>query len=137
MTRTRARYFDGRAFRILDWSPADQIVRCRQMDGAFAPIHPIPPVDFRRHQAPLADLGQDPRRLVLELRILAACRPGKGWPTLCPMCQVARRRDTYRVGLAIPLRISKNVGSIFGFDNARIFNPAWPLPRLLRIFSRV
>ncbi len=53
------------------------------------------------------------------------------------MDQIARGSDTHRVGFAIPLRVRQNVGSVFALDDARIFNAAGPLARLLLVLGGI
>src|SRR5579859_5313426 len=103
----------GLAGRSLYRGPVDQVIRTRNADLDFSPVHPESAVDFGGNQAAVVEAGDNAAGLVHQAGVGAG--GSEGGAVLGPMDEVGGGGDADGVGLAVPLGVGEDVCAVGSF----------------------
>src|SRR5579859_6410295 len=87
------------AGRSLDRGPVDQVIRARDADLDFSPVHPEPAVHFGGNQAAVVEAGDNAAGLIHQAGVGPSV--AESWAVLGPMDEVGGGGDADGVGLAV------------------------------------
>ena len=129
--------FDGCAGGVFDGGPVDEVGGGGEVDGAFAPEHPVFSFDLCGEDFFACEAGDDAAGFVLEVRVLAVgagvVTGAEGGAVLGPVEEVFGGGDADGVGYAVPLGVGEDVGAVGRLDDAGVFDSAGPLAGLLSV----